>query len=62
MVRRNRYEVDRGKIIFLKHFNLEMKFVVRLRWQDRQGRMEIRYEEAKGRGYVFTRGVTYPYF
>jgi len=44
VVRQDRYEVDKKKLI-LKDFNLEIEFAGRLRWYGKQGRLEIYYDE-----------------
>jgi putative transposase len=49
VIRQDRYVVDvERRVIILKDFNLEIKFVGRLRWFGRQGRLEIIYDESKG--------------
>ena len=53
VVRRDRYVVDvESKVLILKDFNLEIKFVGRLRWFGRQGRLEIRYDETRNAWYA----------
>jgi len=53
VIRQDRYEVDvERRVIILKDFNLEIKFVGRLRWFGRQGRLEIIYDESKGVWYA----------
>ena len=53
VIRQDRYEVDvERRVIILKDFNLEIKFVGRLRWFGRQGRLEIIYDEGKNAWYA----------
>ncbi|NAZ28849.1 MAG: transposase, partial [Caldivirga sp.] len=47
------YIVDvESKVLILKDFNLEIKFVGRLRWFGRQGRLEMHYDEARNAWYA----------
>jgi putative transposase len=53
VVRQDRYEVDeRNHKLILKDFDLEMKFIGRLRWYGKQGRLEIHYDEARNAWYA----------
>jgi len=53
VIRQDRYEVDeRRHVLILKDFNLEVKFIGRLRWYGKQGRLEIHYDESKGAWYA----------
>jgi len=53
VVRQDRYEVDvERRVIILKDFNMEVRFVGRLRWFGKQGRLEIIYDESKGAWYA----------
>ncbi|WP_238377752.1 transposase [Caldivirga sp. MU80] len=53
VVRQDRYVVDeQRRVIILKDFNLEVKFIGRLRWFGKQGRLEIHYDESKGAWYA----------
>jgi len=53
VVRQDRYEVDeQRRVIILKDFNLEVKFVGRLRWYGKQGRLEMHYDEARNAWYA----------
>jgi len=53
VVRQDRYEVDVERhVIILKDFDMEIKFVGRLRWFGKQGRLEIIYDESKGAWYA----------
>jgi len=53
VVRQDRYEVDvERRIIILKDFNMEVRFVGRLRWFGKQGRLEIIYDETKDAWYA----------
>jgi len=53
VVRQDRYEVDvERRILILKDFGMEIKFVGRLRWYGKQGRLEIIYDESKGAWYA----------
>jgi len=53
VVRQDRYVVDeQRRVIILKDFGMEVRFVGRLRWFGRQGRLEIRYDEARNAWYA----------
>ncbi len=53
VIRQDRYVVDvERRILILKDFNMEIRFVGRLRWYGRQGRLEIIYDESKGAWYA----------
>jgi len=53
VIRQDRYEVDvERRVIILKDFSMEIKFVGRLRWFGKQGRLEIIYDESKGAWYA----------
>jgi len=53
VVRQDRYEVDvERRVIILKDFNMEVRFVGRLRWFGKQGRLEIIYDDAKNAWYA----------
>jgi len=53
VVRQDRYEVDeRNHKLILKDFDLEVKFVGRLRWYGKQGRLEMHYDEARNAWYA----------
>ena len=53
VVRQDRYEVDeQRRIIILKDFGMEVRFVGRLRWFGKQGRLEIIYDEGKNAWYA----------
>jgi putative transposase len=53
VVRQDRYVVDeRNHKLILKDFNLEVKFVGRLRWFGRQGRLEMHYDETRNAWYA----------
>ncbi|MFP3285601.1 MAG: transposase, partial [Nitrososphaeria archaeon] len=53
VVRQDRYVVDeRNHRLFLKDFNLEIDFAGGLRWYGKQGRLEIRYDEARRAWYA----------
>jgi putative transposase len=53
VIRQDRYVVDeQRRVIILKDFNMEIKFVGRLRWFGRQGRLEIIYDDAKNAWYA----------
>jgi len=51
VVRQDRYEVDKNKLV-LKDFNMEIEFVGRLKWDGKQGRLEIYYDETKNAWYA----------
>nr|MCG2880782.1 transposase [Vulcanisaeta sp.] len=53
VIRQDRYIVDvERRVIILKDFDMEIKFVGRLRWYGKQGRLEIIYDESKGAWYA----------
>jgi len=53
VVRQDRYIVDVERhVIILKDFDLEAKFIGRLRWYGKQGRLEIHYDEARNAWYA----------
>jgi putative transposase len=53
VVRQDRYIVDeRNRRLILKDFDMEIDFVGRLRWYGKQGRLEIRYDEARRAWYA----------
>ncbi|MFP3240138.1 MAG: transposase [Caldivirga sp.] len=53
LVRRDRYVVDeQRRVIILKDFDLEVKFVGRLRWYGKQGRLEMHYDDTKDAWYA----------
>jgi putative transposase len=53
VVRQDRYVVDEQRhVIILKDFGMEIRFVGRLRWFGRQGRLEIIYDEGKNAWYA----------
>jgi len=53
VIRQDRYEVDVERhILILKDFGMEIKFVGRLRWYGKQGRLEIIYNETKDAWYA----------
>jgi len=53
VIRQDRYEVDvERRVIILKDFDMEIRFVGRLRWYGKQGRLEIIYDESKGAWYA----------
>jgi putative transposase len=53
VVRQDRYEVDeQRRVIILKDFNMEIRFVGRLRWYGKQGRLEIHYDDARNAWYA----------
>jgi len=53
VVRQDRYIVDeRRHVLILKDFNLEVKFIGRLRWHGKQGRLEIHYDDTKDAWYA----------
>jgi putative transposase len=48
VVRQDRYVVDeQNHRLFLRDFNMEIDFAGGLRWHGKQGRLEIRYDEAR---------------
>jgi len=53
VVRQDRYVVDeQNHKLILKDFNLEVKFIGRLRWYGKQGRLEIHYDETRNAWYA----------
>ena len=53
VVRQDRYIVDeQNHKLILKDFDLEVKFVGRLRWYGKQGRLEIHYDETRNAWYA----------
>jgi len=53
LVRQDRYVVDeQNHKLILKDFGLEVKFVGRLRWFGKQGRLEMHYDEARNAWYA----------
>jgi putative transposase len=53
VIRQDRYEVDVERhVIILKDFGMEVRFVGRLRWFGKQGRLEIIYDDAKNAWYA----------
>ena len=53
VVRQDRYIVDeQNRRLFLRDFDMEINFAGRLRWHGKQGRLEIRYDEARGAWYA----------
>ncbi len=53
LVRQDRYIVDeQNHKLILKDFDLEVKFVGRLRWYGKQGRLEMHYDEARNAWYA----------
>jgi putative transposase len=53
VVRQDRYVVDeQNHRLFLRDFGLEIEFAGRLRWHGKQGRLEIRYDEARRAWYA----------
>ena len=53
VIRQDRYVVDeQRRVIILKDFGMEVRFVGRLRWYGKQGRLEIIYDESKGAWYA----------
>ena len=53
IIRNDRYVVDEDKrIIYLKDFNLTLRFKGRLKWHGRQGRLELIYNEARRSWYA----------
>jgi putative transposase len=53
VIRQDRYIVDVERhVIILKDFNMEIRFVGRLRWYGKQGRLEIHYDETKNAWYA----------
>ena len=53
VVRQDRYVVDeQNRRLILKDFGMEVRFVGRLRWYGRQGRLEIIYDDTKNAWYA----------
>ncbi|MFP3309080.1 MAG: transposase [Nitrososphaeria archaeon] len=53
VVRQDRYIMDeRNHKLILRDFGLEIEFAGRLRWHGKQGRLEIRHDEARGAWYA----------
>ena len=53
LVRQDRYIVDeQNHKLILKDFNLEVKFIGRLRWYGKHGRLEIHYDETRNAWYA----------
>jgi putative transposase len=53
VIRQDRYEVDvERRVIILKDFGMEVRFVGRLRWFGKQGRLEIIYDDTKNAWYA----------
>jgi len=53
VVRQDRYIVDeQNHRLFLRDFDMEIEFAGRLRWYGKQGRLEIRHDEARGAWYA----------
>jgi len=53
VVRQDRYIVDeQNHKLILKDFGMEVRFVGRLRWYGKQGRLEMHYDESKGAWYA----------
>jgi len=53
VVRQDRYLVDeQNRRLFLRDFDMEIEFAGRLRWHGKQGRLEVRYDEARGAWYA----------
>jgi putative transposase len=53
VVRQDRYIVDeQNHRLVLRDFGLEIEFAGRLRWHGKQGRLEIRHDEARGAWYA----------
>jgi len=53
VVRQDRYVVDeQNHRLILKDFNMEINFAGRLRWHGKQGRLEIRHDEARNAWYA----------
>ncbi len=54
VIRQDRYEVDvERRVIILKDFGMEIKFVGRLRWFGKQGRLEIIYDDTRNAWYAY---------
>jgi len=53
IIRNDRYEVDEDKrIIYLKDFNLTLRFKGKLKWRGKRGRLEVIYNEARRSWYA----------
>ncbi|MFP3491433.1 MAG: transposase, partial [Vulcanisaeta sp.] len=53
VVRQDRYIIDVERhVLILKDFNMEIRFVGRLRWYGKQGRLEIIYDDTKNAWYA----------
>jgi putative transposase len=53
VIRQDRYEVDVERhVIILKDFGMEVRFVGRLRWYGKQGRLEIIYDNTRNAWYA----------
>ena len=53
VVRQDRYIVDeQNRRLVLRDFDMEINFAGRLRWHGKQGRLEVRYDEARGAWYA----------
>ncbi|ADV64978.1 RNA-guided endonuclease InsQ/TnpB family protein [Desulfurococcus mucosus] len=53
IIRNDRYKVDEEKrTIYLKDFNLSLRFKGKLKWHGKQGRLEIIYNEARKSWYA----------
>jgi len=53
VIRQDHYKVDVERhVIILKDFDMEIKFVGRLRWYGKQGRLEIIYDDTKNAWYA----------
>jgi len=53
VVRQDRYIVDeQNRRLFLRDFDMEIEFAGRLRWHGKQGRLEVRHDEARGAWYA----------
>jgi len=54
VVRQDRYVVDeQNHRLVLRDFDMEIDFAGRLRWHGKQGRLEIRHDEARNAWYAF---------
>ncbi|ABW01250.1 RNA-guided endonuclease InsQ/TnpB family protein [Caldivirga maquilingensis] len=54
LVRNDRYTIDEEKReIYLKDFKMRLKYAGKLKWKGKQGRLEIHYDEVRGRFYAF---------
>jgi putative transposase len=53
IIRNDRYVVDEDKrIIYLKDFDLTLRFKGKLKWHGKQGRLEVIYNEARRSWYA----------